>query len=394
MANVNSDILVWCREQAGLSVEDAARLLRIQTTKTASAEEKLLAYEGGKEPSRAMLKEMARVYRRPILTFYLSEPPIKTDKGEDFRSLPADIDPQQNFLVDVLIRDIKARQSIIRQTLIDEDEAEPHPFIGRYTIHDGVRVVADAIYETFDIDLGEFRSQTNYQDAFKYLRKKLEDRGIFVLLKGNISSYHTNIDLNVFRGFALSDDIAPIIVINPQEARSARAFTLLHELVHLLLGQTGVSSTFVGKKIEKFCDAVASECLLPNAEFSDFTPETTDFEHIKEEIAFYAQDRRISNSQVAYRCLQRGLIDKNLWRKLSGYFYEKFLENKQKEKEAYKGKDGGPNQTVIRKSYLGELVNFAQRMSLSGALSVTKAGVVLGVKPLKVHTLFSDAPAM
>jgi len=37
--------------------------------------------------------------------------------------------------------------------------------------------------------------------------------GIFVLLIGDLGSYHTAFDLEVFRGFALSDDIAPFIII-------------------------------------------------------------------------------------------------------------------------------------------------------------------------------------
>ncbi|MCU7928871.1 MAG: hypothetical protein KZQ97_20900 [Candidatus Thiodiazotropha sp. (ex Dulcina madagascariensis)] len=134
MVHINNAMLEWARDQAGLSVEDAARLLNIASTKTATAEEKLIAYEQGKPLSRSMLGKMSKAYRRPLLTFYLNEPPKKTDRGEDFRTLPENLDPQQNFHVDVLIRDIKARQSIIRETLIDEDEAEALPFIGQVSI--------------------------------------------------------------------------------------------------------------------------------------------------------------------------------------------------------------------------------------------------------------------
>jgi|TARA_A100001391_G_C5065022_1_gene276957 Zn-dependent peptidase ImmA (M78 family) len=391
MANINSAMLEWAREQAGLSVDDAVRLLDIKSTKTATAEEKLIAYEHGKAPSRSMLARMSKAYRRPLLTFYLNEPPKKTDRGEDFRTLPENLDPQQNFHVDVLIRDIKARQSIIRETLIDEDEAEALPFVGQFSSEQGIDEISRKITELFDIDLDTYRSKRNYADAFKYLRQKVEAKGVFVLLKGNLGSYHTDIDLKVFRGFALCDDVAPFIVINHQEAKSARAFTLLHELTHLLLGQTGISSSIVERKIEKFCDRVASEVLLPEQEFSEFDPENLEFEDLKEAISFYAQDRRISSAQVAYRCLQDGLINKGLWSKLRDYYYEQWVEGRRLEKERGRNNEGGVNQNIVRRSYLGELVNFVQRMNFSGALSTTKAGVVLGVKPLKVQNLFDNA---
>jgi Zn-dependent peptidase ImmA (M78 family) len=391
MADINNAMLEWAREQAGLSVDDAVRLLNITSTKTATAEEKLIAYERDKSPSRAMLAKMSKAYRRPLLTFYLNEPPQKTDRGEDFRTLPEHLDPQQNFHVDVLIRDIKARQGIIRETLIEEDEAERLPFIGQFSTDHDVERISRTITEIFDIDLDVYRSKSNYVDAFKYLRQKVEARGVFVLLKGNLGSYHTDIDLKVFRGFALCDDVAPFIVINHQEAKSARSFTLLHELTHLLLGQTGISSSIVERKIEKFCDSVASEVLLPENEFREFDPDGLEFDELKEAIRFYAQDRRISSTQVAYRCLQSGLITKRVWRELSGYYYEQWVESRRLEKEKGRNSEGGVNQNIVRRSYLGELFNFVQRMNFSGALSTTKAGVVLGVRPLKVQNLFDSA---
>ena len=64
---------------------------------------------------------------------------------------------------------------------------------------------------------------------------------MFVLLKGDLGNYRTAIDVEVFRGFAIADDIAPFVVINDNDSKAAWSFTLLHELTHLLLGQTGIS---------------------------------------------------------------------------------------------------------------------------------------------------------
>lgn len=87
-----------------------------------------------------------------------------------------------------------------------------------------------------------------------------------MLLLGNLGSHHTNISVETFRGFAIADPIAPFIVINDQDARQAWAFTALHELAHLWLGVTGVSGASFEAAIEKYCNDVASEILLPAAE--------------------------------------------------------------------------------------------------------------------------------
>ena len=220
MSTINPDILIWARESNGLSLEDAARKLNLKDTVTATAAEKLLAYEGGKALTRPLLLRMVKQYRKPLLTFYLPNPPALADRGEDFRTLPNGISPEEDALVDVLIRDIKARQSMLRETLIEEDEAEELPFIGSAAMNAGFMNVATNITEILNFSLIEFRRHKEVSKAFKYLRTLAESLGVYVLLKGDLGSHHTVIDTSVFRGFVLSDDYAPFIVINDQDSLS------------------------------------------------------------------------------------------------------------------------------------------------------------------------------
>lgn len=89
MPAVNPDILKWARETAGLSLDEAADKLGIRVARGIPASERLAAYEHGyRAPSRPLLLRMAKVYRRSLLTFYLSAAPRKGDRGEDFRSVP------------------------------------------------------------------------------------------------------------------------------------------------------------------------------------------------------------------------------------------------------------------------------------------------------------------
>jgi len=388
MPDINPKILSWARKTAELSVEKAVRKLQIKDGKAASAVEKFLSYEHGvKVPSRSLLLKMSKTYRLPILTFYLDKPPIIGDRGEDFRTLPDHME-EENAYVDTLIRDIKARQSLAREALIDENESFKIDFIGKCKVEHGITHISQTLNKVLKFDRDEYRSQRTYGDAFRYLRNLAEDAGVFVILQGNLGSHHTNISIAAFRGFALSDEIAPFLIINDRDAKSAWSFTLLHELVHLALGQTGVSGAYGEKQIEKFCNDVASDILLPSSEFNTFLSTDLNFEIIKEEISIYALSTKVSNSHIAYRLYREGIINKALWGQLSEFYFQQWNTRRDKEKEKMRQSVGGPSYYLVKKYKLGALVSLAQRFAYSGTLSTTKTGLLLGIRPLKVHRLF------
>jgi len=395
MPNINNEILTWARKTSGLTVEHAAKKLQLKDTQAATGAEKLLEYENGKSPSRSLLVRMSKQYRKPLLAFYMDKPPRKGDRGDDFRTLPEGIAPEEDANVDVLIRDIKARQSVLRETLIEEDEAEPLAFIGSASSQQSVSNIAAAISQTLNFNLEEFRGFNSIEDAFKYLRAIAEEMGVFVILAGNLGSHHSNIDTKIFRGFVLADKIAPFVVINDQDSKSAWSFTLLHEITHLWLGQTGVSGSFAENKIEQFCNDVASEILLPATELDGFKPDILNFDNLTQEITDFSKVCNISSGLVSYRLFRQGSIDKKLWSDLSIYFKNKWLAFKKRQKERNSKQEGGPNYFVVRRNKLGNaLISIAERMMYSGALTTTQAGLLLGVKPLKVHKLFDTGRAI
>lgn len=390
MPKVNKRILRWARETIGLSVGEAARKLGIRDGKTASAGEKLAAYEdGAKDPSESMLVRMSRVYRRPLLTFYLNSPPRKGDRGRDFRTFPRNgFLTGEHFYVDVIIRDVKARQRALKEFLVDEDEAEPLAFIGKNTMDHGLKKVARTIREIIDIDLEEYRRQSSHREAFKVLREKTEASGIFVLLKGNLGSHHTNIATTVFRSFSLSDEIAPFIVINDLDDSAAWSFTLLRGIVHLVLGQTGVSGSYEESAggVERFCNDVASELLLPEDDFEAFVPPGSEFEKIRNYIEDYAFPRKVSGTHVAYRLYRRGGINGKLWIQLRDFYKDKRHRYKERKRE----KSGGPDYYVVSSFKLGSLAPLVKRLTYSKIFTTTKAAMLLDVKPPAVHRLFEE----
>ena len=390
MPKVSHEILRWGRETAGLSAAEAVARLGISDARGVPAIERLAALEAGKvEPSRPLLLKMTQLYRRPLVSFYMSAPPRKGDRGEDFRNVP-DRHTDSEALVDALVRDLRARQRMVRDILGDDEDTQPLPFIGSMSMTDGVGAVLASIRQVLRIDLSEFRAQSSPESAFALLRSRVEAAGIFVLLMGNLGSHHTAIDVESFRGFALADDIAPFVVLNDQDAKTAWSFTLIHELAHLWLGTTGVSGAFADTQIEKFCNDVAGGFLLPANELRLLRVDsTTDLATTAQRIGAFAQERHLSNSMVAYSLLRAGFITEDSWRALANQFRAQWRRSREAQRESQRDGDG-PSYYVVRRHRLGSaLLHFVSRSMAAGALTPTKAGQVLGVKPRSVAPLLA-----
>jgi Zn-dependent peptidase ImmA (M78 family) len=389
MSAIQPRILTWARETAGLSVEDAAHTLGLTSARGKTGLQRLESMElGEEEPSRPLIGRMAKVYRRPLLVFYLAEPPRRGDRGQDFRTLPG----QEKFNpeLDALVRDIKARQGLMR-AMLEDDQAEPLEFIGSATMEAPVTAMATQIAERLKFNLGRYRATKSPDEAFAYLRETIEASGVYVLLLGNLGSFHTNIPVDVFRGFALADKIAPLIVINDQDARTAWSFTALHELAHLWLGQTGISGTDTEKQVERYCNDVAGEFLLPAVELRQLAPSLDlSVATIAEQVSTFAEAHRISRPMVAYKLYRTGMIGKTTWVTLDERFKEEWQAYKQREAERNKKAEGGPNYYVVRRHRMGgALLGLVRRSLDEGTITYTKAGRVLGVKPRNVEPLLS-----
>jgi len=386
MAKFNAEVLRWARETSGLNQAEAAKRLAIGAARGLEPQERLQLLENGQnEPSLALIRKMAKHYRRPLISFYLSKPPERGERGQDFRTLPDAEERATGPLVDALIRDLKARQDMVRSLLLDDDGRDL-AFIGSRKRNDGVLAIVKAISATLGFRLEEFRRQKSEEEAFGYLRRLAEAQGIFVVLAGNLGSHHTAIDVNVFRGFALADGIAPFVVINDQDAKSAWSFTLIHELAHLWLGQTGISGARLESAIEKFCSDVASKLLLPD--IGDFSPGKPDT--LVSQIEEFARARRISASMVTYRLFMADTISEKQWRQISAIFRERWLTGNAARKAKAKLSDGGPNYYVVRRHRVGNaLLSLISRSLSEGTITPTKAGKVLGVKPRSVGPLLA-----
>lgn len=271
--------------------------------------------------------------------------------------------------------------------MLEDAESETLDFIGSATTAMPVTTLAGRMAKRLQFSLREFRAERTAEAAFAYLRRTIEESGVFVLLLGNLGSHHTNIPLGIFRGFAISDPIAPLVVINDQDAKAAWAFTAMHELAHLWLGDTGVSGLEASGSREQYCSDVAGEVLLPTSELA-LIPKAMALDTAVAVISDFAKVRNVSRAMVAYRLLRVGIINKRLWMELSEYFLEEWLEFKQRQADKQRAAESGPNYYVVRRHRVGAaLLGLVRRSLHEGSITYTKASKVLGVKPRNVDPL-------
>ena len=390
MPNVKPHILRWARETAGFALKDAVKKLDINDARGVAACDRLEAIEAGEvSPTRAMLVKMAKRYRRPLITFYLDDIPRTGDRGEDFRTLAYPVEQAEAGFVDAVVRDIRVRQDLFRAGLEATGEYRRLSYIASIGKLDNTAEVITSIEKTLGFDRAVFRSSSRNQTAFEYARELAENIGIYVLLVDNLGSWHTTISVESFRGFAISDDLAPFVAINANDSPSAWSFTLMHELAHLWIGATGVSGGIAENAIERFCNDVAAEILLPSQELHELgINETTPLETAQSQITDFADSRNVSSTLVAYRLHRTDAFDFARYRELEEFYLQSYRSWKKSEQKKRATSESGPSFYTVRKHRVGgRLLRSVEQMLEEGTLSTTKAAKILGVGAHNVRAL-------
>jgi Zn-dependent peptidase ImmA (M78 family) len=125
------------------------------------------------------------------------------------------------------------------------------------------------------------------------------------------------------------------------------------QLAHLWLGKTGVSGRSSEARIEKFCNDVAAEFLLPASELATVavgrnSTAQTAIELIEE----FASQRHLSRSMVAYSLYRANLLSEETWKTISAWFLSQWRRARDAKRE--RQQDGkGPNYYVVRRHRLG-----------------------------------------
>jgi Zn-dependent peptidase ImmA (M78 family) len=237
---------------------------------------------------------------------------------------------------------------------VEDEDTLPLPFVASRRATDGADQLAANIRATLGIGAQEQRRAKDPATLFTLLRTAAETAGIFVLLLGDLGSHHSDLGEEVFRGFALADNIAPFVVINDNDATAARSFTLLHELAHIWLGASGVSGPLRGtpdNAIERLCNETAGLFLLPPDALADLVAASAvDFDRalgVTEEVA---RTWNVSQGVATYRLLVNGRITNEVATQLFQAFADRWRVHRQVTRANREPGEGGPNFGVIRRS--------------------------------------------
>ena len=205
----------------------------------------------------------------------------------------------------------------------------------------------------------------------------------------NLGSYHTEIPVDLFRGFALADEIAPFVAVNANDSKGAQAFTIVHELTHLWLGLTGVSGRSGARRIEQFCNDVAGEFLLSAAEFTQLSvSEESGLAAAVRLVGDFARAHKVSGTMLAYKLHRSGTFSYEFYEEIARTFRENFLNQRSLGRNSARRTGSGPAYQVIRRHRAGHaLVELVDRMLRAGVLTTTKAGKVLGVSAKNVENV-------
>ena len=379
-AYITGTVVKWARKRAQLTVDDIAAGLGVKADKIMAWEEE------DARPTLRQAEDMANRLHVPFGYLFLSSPPKETIALPDLRTRAnRPLTNPSPELIEVT-QDALRKQDWYREYRLAEG-AEPLPFVGRYSVN-GAERVADDMRNTLVVNDDLRRTARNWEQFLVLLARNSESAGILVLRNGVVGNNpHRPLDVEEFRGFALSDAMAPIVFINAKDGKAAQIFTLAHELAHIWIGQSGVSNLDYRTRarqqaspIDRFCDQVAAELLVPH---EDFMGRWSEREDVDSNLSLLARHYRVSELVVLRRALETGLIDEQE--------YQEYYDPR----AGRKGGGGGGsyyrnilarNSTTFTLSLLAAVVD--------GHASYADAATLLNVKIASVPSLYGNLMAI
>lgn len=258
---ISPETLVWATERGGYNTDS---LFDIYPK----------ALEWIKEDSLPTIKQLEKFAKKVHVPFgflFLKKLPTETIPVTFYRS-NGNIVKNPPLVIKDLVNTIKYKQDWLKDFLI-ENNYEELDFIGKLRDYRNIEIseAARIIRKSLNINI-DWYNETNKSSVFRYWIDTLENNRIFVISTGFVNNNRRTVDVDICKGFTLVDKISPFIYINTNNLGGGRIFTLLHELVHIFVGNSiGLSYEPIHPSsvpLEKFCDEVASEILLPTDYFT------------------------------------------------------------------------------------------------------------------------------
>jgi Zn-dependent peptidase ImmA (M78 family) len=189
-----------------------------------------------------------------------------------------------------------------------EDGSSKIDLVGSVKKSDSISSVAQNLRNLIGMTFADQEECPAPREAFNLWRQKLEALGILVFQVQGVA-------VEEMRGFALPNDFAPVVVVNSADSANAKIFTLLHEVSHLLLGESAITGSGEfetefsgGQDEERFCNRVAAETIIPEENLRSRIRPDWDLES-GEVLKLLSKAYKVSQSVIAIRLSEIGLID-------------------------------------------------------------------------------------
>ncbi|WP_432642340.1 ImmA/IrrE family metallo-endopeptidase [Acidaminococcus sp.] len=331
---------------------------------------------GDKNPTIRQLEGVAKFTGVPFGYLLLKEvPQIKVKPVKDFRTIRNRKQRPEGYSTELrdTIRTMRERQEWLSEYKKKNSYA-PVTFLGTITTTMDEQEIFSVIRKALGIPEKWFED-CKKNESMTYFRNRIEALGVVVFMNGIVgNNTHRKLNLEEFRGFALPEPYAPLIFINGADTSNGRLFTLLHELVHLFLGQEALDDG-----TEAFCNKIAAGILVPYASFKkEWRKYPNDFDVLA--------DLFPVSKLVLYRvALTLGLISQNEWEKLHFGFLKQL--NK-------KETGGGGNFNYILPNRIGRsFSHFVFNAVQEGNLLYTDAYRLLGIRGKTFQHAMKEAEA-
>jgi Zn-dependent peptidase ImmA (M78 family) len=302
---IQPQLLRWACERAGVDRADVEQKFpQFQAWETGAA-----------QPTLKQLESFARATYTPIGYLFLPEPPVEKIPIPDFRTPSNERigHPSPDLLDTIYV--CQQRQEWFRNYARTTGE-KPLAFVGSACVQDEVIAAAARIRTALGFDINQRRQMPTWTDALRHFIEQADGLGILVMCNGVVhNNNYRHLDPKEFRGFAMADDLAPLVFVNGADTKAAQMFTLAHELAHIWLGQSAVSDSqptiLPNEQVERWCNQVAAELLVPlEAMRSEYNSESI----LPEETTRLARRFKVSTLVILRRILDvGGLNQQEFW---------------------------------------------------------------------------------
>ncbi|MCU0285606.1 MAG: XRE family transcriptional regulator [Acidobacteria bacterium] len=321
-------MLKWIREKSGFDLSKAAEKIGVNPGRLNEWE------EGSKKPTIKQAIKMAEIYKRPLSLFYLNEPPKDFQIAmKDFRTLPPGLPGIYSPALLLELRSAASRRNIVVD-LVDDSNSGNFPLLGNISLDRDPEQIGKNIRELLNINWHIQQKWKTQGEALNWWRESIENLNVLV--------FHTNhqghtVELEEARGFSINEKQFPVIMLNSKDSNAGRIFTLIHELVHLMLNNGGVcdcleraiSGPISG--VEMFCNRAAGAILVPSEILKkhEVVKKHGGGKQWKdEEIETLSSDFSVSNETLLRRLLIFGLTSERFYQSKREEYSERWAKIK------------------------------------------------------------------